>query len=458
LIFAIIPLVASALAALVKLPTRLLWLLVVLCLVFTLVPMQWWGLYHYWLGARHFEQLGYFDLYECSAAATGETTRRDLATYDFRFDQARCDLEPDAAASLAADLEAVNFDPRAMTDKGLNASPAWLAIGEPLSALPVELVVWLDPLALLAAFLVAGRLLGWRRVGYAALYLLTFYGAFNRLWGHYGQWGWLALLIIGVALIHTRRAWGGALIGAAGALMIFPVFLLIGRSRRIILWGAAGLVLMLGVGLLNSRGLSGYIEFVDNMRLHSAYVRTEVYNVGLGNTAAMLLNPETVASYQQCFTLGDCVESYQYRLPALWVLLVPLVAASSYGLIFGLLTLSRYYYLVLAVLPLEHSESRARMLLGVNALLFAWSLWAWDTVYTWGQLAWLLFFVSYWRSHELKTNLQVFLSTWTAATFAKSLYKQVWRIRGHQRRTSHHGLWSRQKPRTGAPPDEALQR
>lgn len=386
----LVPIIASGLASILRLRTRTLWLLVAGCFIANPITPQYWGVYHYVLGTRYFEDVGYFNLYECTAAVTGDTTRRNLVNYEFRFDQANCDMAPSRARDLLVDLNRVRFEPGMLTDKGLNATPAWLGVFGMLADLPVGLIIMIDPIALLIALLVAGRLIGWRQTAYAALFLLTFYGTFNRLWGHFAQWVWLALCIAGVAMMK-RRAWGAALIGAAAGLAIFPVFLMASRKRGL-RWFLFGLVLTLSLGLFTSRGPGAYLEFIDNMRLHSGYIRTEPYNIGLANTVHMIVNPDVQAEYRQCFVLGDCAESYTYRTTPVHYLLLPLVAATSYGLMFGVLTLSRYYYLILAVMTLEHSERYTRGLLGLNAVLFAWWLLDWHGVYVYGSILWIAFF------------------------------------------------------------------
>ncbi len=84
---------------------------------------QEWGIYHYYMGAKYFSELGYFDLYECSVAYP--TARRDLRTYDFRFDNPDCQatFSPQRQLEFQVDLSRIDYEPSFMVDKGFNASP-----------------------------------------------------------------------------------------------------------------------------------------------------------------------------------------------------------------------------------------------------------------------------------------------------------------------------------------------
>lgn len=63
---------------------------------------------------------------------------------------------------------------------------------------------------------------------------------------------------------------------------------------------------------------------------------------------------------------------------------------------FGLLTLSRYYYLILVIVPLTEPERRVRLLFAVNTALLAWTLVDREAAYQWGHFLWLAYFGSYW--------------------------------------------------------------
>lgn len=338
---------------------------------------QHWGVYHYYLGSKFFAEVGYFDLYECSALATGQTAlfRRDLHTYEFTSDYPDCDKSKWTGERWEEFTAYLRHDERfgngMMRDKGLNATPTWVAIGEKLSFLSPAVLVWTDVIMLVMAAAVALPVVGLRRVILALLFFTMFWGTLGRVWGHVGQWWWLSLLIMGECLLHRRRDAGGILIGLSAALAIFPIFLLIGRSRKILLHGTIGLILGLLVGAGSSRGLNIYPEFVDNMLLHSSQIRHEPYNLGFLNQVSLTFtNADTLDGYLTCFRGGTCTE---YQFPSLqwwWLLPLPLLMFTKFSRIYGLLTLSRYYWQMLILIPLFEDERSVQWLFAANAATY----------------------------------------------------------------------------------------
>jgi len=400
----ILPLICGAIATL-KISTRMIWALVAVCCVFLALTYhdQSWGLYHYHTGSKYFRELGYFDLYECTLVALDEhAPRRDLHTYEFRFDAPDCQAEftPRRWEAFRADLgEETKLY---MRDKGLNATPTWIAVGERLAGLPRSILVSLDILTVLAATWIAGRLLGWRKAGYSLLFILVFYGTVARLTGHLGQWWWLGAVMVGIVLLERKRVVGGFWLGVATTLAVFPVFLLIGRSRRTLLYAALGLGAGLLIGLTTSRGISIYPEFLENMRVHSPHIRYEPFNIGLFNTLSMAESPQTLGEWLGCFRGGECRVNYEFSSPYLWwLLLLPVVAVTRLGGMFGLLTLSRYYYLILAVVPFTERERRVRWLFGVNAVMILWIILNQEAAYRWGHFLWVGYFASYWLNNPI---------------------------------------------------------
>jgi hypothetical protein len=338
--------------------------------------------------------------------------RRDLLDYTFRSDFPECDnFSPERWQSFTDDLTGEDvYDANMVLDKGLNATPTWIAIGEPLSYLSSDLLVWLDPLALVLAVM-AAALVGSRQAAYMVLFILVFYGTVGRLWGHFGQWWWMALVIVGVALLQKRENMGGLLLGLSVTLAIFPAFLLLGRSRRVLAWAVLGLLIGGAVGLLTSRGLSAYPEFIQNMMIHSPHIRYEPFNIGLFNTLSMATSPpETMNDWLVCFRGGRCEVDYHFESPwLLWLLLLPLTLRSRLGAMFGLLTLSRYYYQIMGIVALTENEHRTRILFALNAAFIGWLLLDRMQAYQWGHFLWLAYFGSYWvtakRTRQSETEI-----------------------------------------------------
>jgi len=375
-----------------RVPTVVLWTLVILATGNSLMETdQGWGVYHYYVGAKYFTEVGYFDLYECTVQYGDmplDTPRRDLSTYDYRTDDARCSSEFSypRAIQFHHDIQASGFYEQALIDKGYNGTPVWTAIFGTLAnwnIITPDNAHVIDIVALVSALFFCVYHLGWRKSAYIAIIILTYHGTMLRVWGHYAQWVWLATAIMGVVLLEKRNGFGAILLGISTSLAIFPVVLMLryAKAKYLILFAVA-LMGMGTIGLANGRGLDGYFEFVDNMSLHSSYVRTEgCCDIGLAHTIAFTLNPTD--DYVQCFVEwhDECSHRYEKRFePLLWLVTLPFVIATPLGAMYGLLTLSTYYYLILAIIPIWYSEKWTRGLLFLHVvfpastIFISWSL------------------------------------------------------------------------------------
>jgi len=276
-----------------------------------------WGVYHYYLGAKYFDELGYTQLYKQSLVADAEGPGylkevkkiRDLTTYryvnskehrqgkrldtfsDERWDEFKADL------AYLTSRRGPDFWKQALRDRGYNPSPAWNAIGSRLTNLlsirhPVSqtALVLLDLLLVLAAFGVSVRAYGWAR---SALVLASFYlwfGHPERLFGQIYILDWFAASWAGIACWRLGRArTAGALIGYAAMVRIFPIVLLAGplahlglralqkkppaaNHRRLLAGAAAAMLILFLAGTVGgqSKGLSSWKMFAGNIVHHSA--------------------------------------------------------------------------------------------------------------------------------------------------------------------------------------------
>lgn len=360
---------------------------------------QEWSTFHYYLGAKYFTELGYFELYECSISSPVQ--RRDLDTYDFRFDPPDCDAQFtfNRFLDFHRDLHFVGFEHRFMVDKGFNGSPLWITLGQFLIdgglANPHNLWVF-DVIALMIALGVSLWAVGWERTGYLMIFILTFYGTTERFWGHYAHWIWLSLVIIGVCLIHKEKLWGGAILGAGAVMSVFPVVLILYyvRNKKVLTWWLVGGCFSLIISLGNSRGLEAYPEFMRDMMIHSNYVRTEqCCNIGLAHTLTNTVHPSF--DYLDCFTSETgCQATYpaSYPMGAWAVFALPLLV-TPLGIMYAFITLSQYYYLILAVVPVWYGMRWTRGLLLVNALVIAWAFYDQQTAYMLRHWLWYVYFL-----------------------------------------------------------------
>ena len=397
-----------------------LWIVVIIasCVSLLMGTTQHWSLYHYYYGVKYFEQVGYFDLYGCSAWATGQTAlfRRDLRTYEMTNEMPFCNLGKFSSAEWAEFQNDLRHDDRfhngMMRDKGLNASPTHISIAKLFISWSPKLVVFLDWLVMILALTFAAYHVGLRKVGWALLWLFLFYGTVMRLHGHFLQWLWLSCLIVGMVQQSKRRAFGGFWMGISVTLMIFPLFLLIGRSRATLRWAAIGICIGLMVGLFTGRGLSVYPEFVQNMLIHSTFIRGELYNIGLLNAVTSATND--MQSFLVCFRGGACDIQPVVTAWIPYLLLIPFVIAAPFGLMFATITLSRYYYQILITIPLFSSEAAIRRLFLLNFVIAVWSAIHWDMALQYGGLLWIAYFafegvlrLASWRGMKRLCNIVV---------------------------------------------------
>lgn len=213
-----------------------------------------WDAFHYFVGSKYFDELGYTELYNCLAEHERQHGRgdaivrgqmRDLRTnvlHSGRWSlepEARCRAEfnPDREAQFHADLEA--FRPlfpdrlpfhRMVVDHGYNATPPHTALLKlfthftPASKASLLAVAALDWIAYLAAFAVLWWGFGPRVAAIAAL-VVGLGEPWSYLWtgGSVGRAVWLFFLCAGLALLARQRsALGGASLTMAGLLRFFP--------------------------------------------------------------------------------------------------------------------------------------------------------------------------------------------------------------------------------------------
>ena len=275
-----------------------------------------WGVYHYYLGAKYFDELGYKHLYDQSLVADAEETKdlkgvpkiRDLSTYRFvkakkrrkgkRLDTFSDERWSEFKADLAfmTGLKGTDFWKQVLRDRGYNPSPSWNAIGSALTnSLSIRdrtsqtLLVLLDVLLVLSAFAVSIRAYGWTRSMFILAAFYIWFGNPNRVFGQIYNLDWFAATWAAVAcwrLVRARTA--GALIGYATMVRIFPIVLLTApiahvglrairgrppatQHRRLLAGAVAGMVVMFALGTMGgNKGLTAWKMFGNNIVHHSS--------------------------------------------------------------------------------------------------------------------------------------------------------------------------------------------
>lgn len=215
--------------------------------------------FHYYLGARWFPELGYTHLYECALAADLEAgldpgpRLRDLETNALvpaisRLDAARAcraRFAPERWAAFRDDVAwlRARVPPhewhQIREDHGFNGTPVWLLGGALLAHAPggaraLPLLVLVDPLLLAGMWAGVVWAFGWRTAAVAAVFWGT-NGVEGWDWtgGTLLRQDWLVALVLGIACLRRGRpALAGGLLAAATLLRVFPGLVVAGVVAR----------------------------------------------------------------------------------------------------------------------------------------------------------------------------------------------------------------------------------
>jgi hypothetical protein len=270
--------------------------------------------FHYYMGSKYFPELGYTELYHCTALAVArggerleaiEGRIRDLATNELETarwilsEQSRCtsrfsperwqDFERDVAW-FRGRMPAESWD-SLLIDWGYNATPTWGLLGSalantgPATDLQVRLLILVDPALLLLTWVCVARTFGWR----VLCVLLIFWGtnaASGYTWtgGSYLRQGWTTATLVGLCLLRRERGVAaGFLLGCATLLRVFPgvMFAAIGAKAvletiarrtvrpariplRVALGGLLAALTLLPLGMLAGGGVRAWLDFSEN--------------------------------------------------------------------------------------------------------------------------------------------------------------------------------------------------
>ncbi len=392
-----------------------------------------WNVYHYYLGAKYFTELGYHDLYLATLHADREGPAiwedqvdkvRNLATYEVvrteellplydpkeHFSEARWSQFKRDVRDLSRHRSPKGWR-NVFRDRGYNGTPLWTAVwGSVASATPargpaIQALALLDLGLLLATAFVFAKTFGPRL---SLLVLLLFVASpanVPRLVGGFLQTDWLCAIVLGVCFLRQRRFGGaGAALAYATMTRVFPIlfvsFLFVPiawgllRGVKLPAWTWRLLASFFGtcaflflLGLANGRGLRGWAEFSETILVHRDLHTLGDRRIGLEHVFTSRLDDfgDRVRKSKRAEVLESQRAGYRWASAGL-LFLIGLAAVGSRGwrvtllaipALFALTVVSRYYFGIAALLPLlPRSDPGRRMVVlsqlagfGVHALL-----------------------------------------------------------------------------------------
>lgn len=401
--------------------------------------VHFYDAYHYFLGPKYYEELRYFDLYECTILADAETTRsirnqdtRNLRRYGFtktdrvlEKSQCKSNFTPERWESFRADYETIAkaAGPRTMhrviRDYGYNGTPfnAWVGGGIAhsfhLDYASITFATLIDTLSICALMAAIALTFGWNLGGLVAIAFFTaFSDRFAYIGGSFFRYHWMVLTGFGlIAMARRRYATSSVLISLAAMLNVFPVLFLLGlggkacidwiRTQTIqrvhLRFAGVSIATALGaflLSLLQPGGLTNWREFFGDMSKHSQLVtvsrigfryvflyRGESSSEGFSN-AARTVELQTLSPFVYVLTaLALCC--ILYLLPRISDLEATIV--TGFGTFFFALGTVEYYFGIYAFWLLIFDRFRrdpaSQIILGASFLLSAAVYWVWDDLH-----------------------------------------------------------------------------
>jgi hypothetical protein len=366
-----------------------------------------WSWYHYYLGSKYFEELGYRGLYDQTVAVDVENEERfvgikdlrDLRTYrrepmNYRQRVRSDNWEHTRWRDFTADVLwfqdrfKLKDWKRVLRDRGYNATPTghWLyskVSRAPLSPQVLAVVGFLDPLLLLLALIAAGRVFGGFKALLAGAWFLIFYGNEFHVFGGPLLYDFAAATIAAAAALKSDRPrLAGGLLGWAAMGRVFPGFLLIGlviwavarkqRQMPIRLLQGVAAVCALGflIGCASPRGVSAWTDWSENMQMHSRFHRFGNSRIGLQHpfTHDVTTGTDWRLKEWRHRTWPKQKGAWMVTALALGLLFVVAVARGvedpleamvlSLAVVFAGIVLSRYYWTVACLLFLLGGRER----------------------------------------------------------------------------------------------------
>ncbi|MCO6430807.1 MAG: hypothetical protein J5J00_08090 [Deltaproteobacteria bacterium] len=277
-----------------------------------------WEFFHYYTGAKYFAELGYTELYNCSALAESEAGGelsgrkirdlesniiRDTSELGARINTCKDRFTEERWEVFRGDIQYFRqlLGPdrwaRALYDHGFNATPVWIVAGSflanqvPATDEGLELLGAIDLVLIGVMWCLAFWGFGVRAASIAIIFWGTnFLSPYYWTGGGFLRHDWLAFGLAGLALLKREKAFAaGAAITYSALLRLFPVFLIAGVIFKVLhairqgrgalpreefrfLFGcAAALLVLLPLSVFTYKGDGNlWREFVANIEKHAA--------------------------------------------------------------------------------------------------------------------------------------------------------------------------------------------
>lgn len=274
--------------------------------------------FHYFMGAKYFDELGYARLYQCAVIADAEaglgpalalSRIRNLETNQIESarialrDPARCKrhFTPERWRSFGEDLEffrkrlTIPLWLQLRSDHGYNPPPTWTLVGGALVAGPADrtrffLLTAIDPLLIASMFGALAWGFGWRVAAIALIYWGTNQPAsWEWVGGAILRFDWLAASVAAICcLARGYPVAAGLLLAWAVGVRIFPIAIAAGvggaallrmlrarslaPSREQLRFASAFAAGIAAIAVATSLwvGPRSWVEFARNSRVHLA--------------------------------------------------------------------------------------------------------------------------------------------------------------------------------------------
>lgn len=360
-----------------------------------------WDDYHYFFGAKYFDELSYERLYECTAVAVnklgvnirGLSRIRDLSTYKLvSVDKVLAETEclsyfsPPRWEAFKKDLRVFldlrpSMWPTILEDHGYHGTPVHHFFADAISN-SVELnyrnlliLALIDVTALFVMFAYVTKSFGWK-IGflYSILFAVNYPGRFVHIGGAFLRFVWMAFLVVGLCMLKDKKySLSGILMAVSSMLLVFPVLFSVGvgikalvdyvKTRKLKMeykyyfsYFAVTCMILFILSISVGYGFQNWVEFKKQMDLN-AY-RLSFHRIGLKYnfmTDYLASNTDKLAEFQNH-------KIYYYAsmtlLLAIIILLSPRLDDVETSILFAFTFLFtytvtvRYYYIIAAVLIL----------------------------------------------------------------------------------------------------------